>query len=306
MPIKVSDNLPSKEILNNERIFVMGEDRAFHQDIRPLKILILNLMPNKMQTEVQLLRILSNTPLQIEVNFLYMESHTSKNTSVDYLQEFYKVFSDVKKDKFDGMIITGAPVEQLAYEDVNYWQELEEIFSWTKTNVNSTFHICWAAQAALYHHYGINKYPLDKKMFGVFAHVRTYKHSDLLRGFDDVFYAPHSRHTEVKIEEIKKIDSLNILSTSEESGVYIVANTDYSQVFVMGHSEYDLDSLKKEYFRDKEKGLDIEVPKNYFRNDDPREEPVSIWKSHSSLLFTNWLNYYVYQKTPYDINQIGK
>lgn len=306
MPIKVSDNLPAKGILNEERIFVMGEERAFHQDIRPLKILILNLMPNKQETEVQLLRLLSNTPLQLEVSFLHMESHISKNTSEDYLQEFYKVFHDVKDQKFDGMIITGAPVEHLPYEEVNYWDELTDIFEWTKTNVNSTFHICWGAQAGLYYHYGIPKYQLDKKVFGVFPHTKVYKHEDLLRGFDDIFYVPHSRHTEVRQEDIEKVNELNILSASEESGVYIVADDGGSQIFVMGHSEYDSDTLKNEYFRDVEKGLDIDIPKHYFKNDDPAEGPLSMWKAHSSLLYTNWLNYYVYQKTPYDINEIGK
>ncbi len=306
MPIKVSDNLPAKGILNEERIFVMGEERAFHQDIRPLKILILNLMPNKQETEVQLLRLLSNTPLQLEVSFLHMESHISKNTSEDYLQEFYKVFPDVKDQKFDGMIITGAPVEHLPYEQVNYWDELTDIFEWTKTNVNSTFHICWGAQAGLYYHYGIPKYQLDKKVFGVFPHTKVYKHEDLLRGFDDIFYVPHSRHTEVREEDIEKVKELNILSASEESGVYIVADDDGSQIFVMGHSEYDSDTLKNEYFRDLEKGLDIEIPKHYFKNDDPAEGPLSMWKAHSSLLYNNWLNYYVYQKTPYDLNEIGK
>ncbi len=306
MPIKVSDNLPAKDILGRERIFVMGEQRAFHQDIRPLKILILNLMPNKQETEVQLLRLLSNTPLQLEVSFLHMESHVSKNTSEDYLQEFYKVFTDIREQKFDGMIITGAPVEHLDYEEVNYWDELTEIFEWTKTNVNSTFHICWGAQAGLYYHYGVPKYRLDKKVFGVFPHTKVYKHEDLLRGFDDIFYVPHSRHTEVREEDIEKVKELNILSASEESGVYIVSDEDGSQIFVMGHSEYDSDTLKNEYFRDVEKGLDIDIPKHYFKNDDPKEGPLSMWKAHSSLLYTNWLNYYVYQKTPYDINEIGK
>lgn len=305
MPIKVSDNLPAKDILNKESIFVMGEDRAFHQDIRPLKILILNLMPNKQETEVQLLRILSNTPLQLEVSFLHMESHISKNTSEEYLAEFYKVFADVKEDKFDGMIITGAPVEQMAYEEVNYWDELTHIMEWSKTNVHSTFHICWGAQAGLYYHYGIPKYQLEKKMFGVFPHTKIYNHVDLLRGFDDIFYVPHSRHTEVRIEDVKKVPELQILSKSDESGLYIAANMDYSQIFVMGHSEYETDTLAKEYFRDKEKGLDIEIPRHYFKNDDPSQGPVALWKAHSSLLYTNWLNYVVYQNTPYDINEIG-
>ena len=305
MPITVSDNLPAKDILNEESIFVMGEDRAFHQDIRPLKILILNLMPNKQQTEVQLLRILSNSPLQLEVSFLHMESHISKNTSEEYLAEFYKVFDDVKDLKFDGMIITGAPVEQMPYEEVNYWQELTHIMEWSKVNVHSTFHICWGAQAGLYYHYGIPKYQLDQKMFGVFPHTKVYKHVDLLRGFDDIFYVPHSRHTEVRIEDVEKVKELNILSKSDESGLYIVANNDFSQIFVMGHSEYETDTLANEYFRDKIEGLDIEIPKHYFKNDDPEQGPIALWKAHSSLLYTNWLNYCVYQKTPFDINKIG-
>ena len=305
MPITVSDNLPAKDILNEESIFVMGEDRAFHQDIRPLKILILNLMPNKQQTEVQLLRILSNSPLQLEVSFLHMESHISKNTSEEYLAEFYKVFDDVKNLKFDGMIITGAPVEQMPYEEVNYWQELTHFMEWSKVNVHSTFHICWGAQAGLYYHYGIPKYQLNQKMFGVFPHTKVYKHVDLLRGFDDIFYVPHSRHTEVRIEDVEKVKELNILSKSDESGLYIVANNDFSQIFVMGHSEYETDTLANEYFRDKNKGLDIEIPKHYFKNDDPEQGPIALWKAHSSLLYTNWLNYCVYQKTPFDINKIG-
>ena len=303
MPIKVSDNLPAKEILNKESVFVMGEDRAFHQDIRPLKILILNLMPNKQQTEVQLLRLLSNSPLQIEVSLMHMESHISKNTSEDYLTEFYKVFSDIRDQKFDGMIITGAPVEQMPYEEVNYWEELTYIMEWSKTNVTSTFHICWGAQAGLYYHYGIPKYQLDEKMFGVFPHTKIYKHFELLRGFDDIFYVPHSRHTEVRTEDVAKVKELEILSTSEESGLYIAATPDNRQIFVMGHSEYDTNTLKNEYFRDLNKGLEIEIPKHYFKDDDPNKEPVSLWKAHSSLLYTNWLNI-VYQETPFDINKI--
>lgn len=306
MPIMVSDNLPAKDILNKESIFVMGEDRAFHQDIRPLKILILNLMPNKQQTEVQLLRLLCNSPLQIEVSFLHMESHISKNTSEEYLAEFYKVFDDVKAQKFDGMIITGAPVEQMPYEEVNYWQELTEIMEWSKTNVHSTFHICWGAQAGLYYHYGVPKYQLDKKMFGVFPHTKIYNHFDLLRGFDDIFYVPHSRHTEVRVEDVEKVAGLNVLSKSEESGLYIAATADCRQIFVMGHSEYETDTLAKEYFRDLNKGLPIEIPKHYFIDDDPKKGPISLWKAHSSLLYTNWLNYCVYQNTPFNIEEIGK
>ena len=305
MPIKVADNLPAKNVLTNESIFVMDESRAFHQDIRPLKIIILNLMPNKQQTEVQLLRLLSNSPLQVEVSFMHMESHVSKNTSRAYLDTFYLTFADVKNEKYDGLIITGAPVEQMPFEEVNYWEELTMIMEWSKTNVTSTFHICWGAQAGLYYHYGIPKYPLDKKMFGVFAHTKVYDHIDLLRGFDDVFYAPHSRHTEVRAEDIEKVDGLRIIASGEEAGVYIVASEDMRRFFVMGHSEYEKNTLAAEYFRDKEKGLDIDIPKNYFKDDDPSKPPVSLWKAHSSLLYTNWLNYYVYQLTPYDINSIG-
>ncbi len=305
MPIKVADNLPAKSVLTNESIFLMDESRAFHQDIRPLKILILNLMPNKQQTEVQLLRLLSNSPLQVEVSFMHMESHVSKNTSRAYLDTFYLTFADVKDEKYDGLIITGAPVEQIPFEEVNYWEELTQIMDWSKTNVTSTFHICWGAQAGLYYHYGVPKYPLEKKMFGVFAHTKIYDHIDLLRGFDDVFYAPHSRHTEVHAEDIEKVDGLRIIASGEEAGVYIVASDDMRQFFVMGHSEYEKNTLASEYFRDKEKGLDIEIPKNYFKDDDPSKPPVSLWKAHSSLLYTNWLNYCVYQLTPYDIDSIG-
>lgn len=303
MPIKVSDNLPAKNVLTDEGIFVMDESRASHQDIRALKVLVLNLMPNKQQTEVQLLRLMSNSPLQIDVDFMHMESHISKNTSMDYLARFYKTFEDVKDSKFDGMIITGAPVEQMPFEEVNYWKELTEIMEWSKTHVTSVFHICWGAQAGLYYHYGVPKYQLDKKMFGVFAHTKVYNHFDLLRGFDDIFYVPHSRHTEVRKADIEKVPQLTLLSESEDAGVYIVANKNFRQIFVMGHSEYDSDTLKGEYFRDKEKGLDIQVPKNYFKDNDPSKEVVSLWKAHSSLLYTNWLNY-VYQLTPYDINEI--
>jgi homoserine O-succinyltransferase len=304
MPIKVSDELPAKNILTDEGIFVMNESRASHQDIRPLKVLVLNLMPNKQQTEVQLLRLMSNSPLQIDVDFMHMETHISKNTSMDYLAHFSRIFDDVKDKKFDGMIITGAPVEQLEYEEVNYWQELTEIMEWSKTHVTSVFHICWGAQAGLYYHYGVPKYRLEKKMFGVFPHTKVYNHFDLLRSFDDLFYVPHSRHTEVRREDILKVPELTILSESSESGVYIVANSNFRQIFVMGHSEYDLNTLKNEYLRDKEKGLDIEVPKHYFTDDDPNKEVISMWKAHSSLLYTNWLNC-VYQMTPYDIDTIS-
>lgn len=300
MPIKVPDNLPAKEILTNESIFVMDESTAFRQDIRPLKILILNIMPNKQETEVQLLRLLGNTPLQIETTLMHMESHTPKNTPMVYLTTFYNVFSDVSDKKFDGMIITGAPIEQLKFEEVTYWEELTRIMEWTKTNVTSTLHICWGAQAGLYYHYGIKKYPLMKKMFGVFPHTKTDKSFRLLRGFDDLFYVPHSRHTEIHREDIERHPELQILSESKESGVYIVMSSDSRQIFVTGHSEYDPDTLKSEYLRDTNKGLKIDVPANYFTDDDPSKEPRVMWRSHSSLLFNNWLNYYVYQETPYD------
>lgn len=301
MPIKVPDNLPAKEILNKENIFVMEESRAFHQDIRPLKIIVLNLMPKKVETEVQLLRLLSNTPLQIDIKLMHMESHISKNTSMDYLETFYNVFSDVKNEKFDGMIITGAPIEHIEYEEVTYWNELVEIMEWTKTNVTSTLHICWGAQAGLYYHYGIKKYKLQKKMFGVFEHTKVNNHYDLLRGFDDIFFVPHSRYTEVRREDIEKNNNLAILSESSVSGVYIVASTDGKRIFVTGHSEYDSNTLKNEYLRDVKKGLKIDIPKNYFKDDNPDNPPIVKWKSHSSLLFTNWLNYYVYQITPYNL-----
>lgn len=302
MPIKVPDNLPAMDILAKENIFVMGESRAFHQDIRPLKIVILNLMPTKEATESQLLRLLGNTPLQIEAILLHPITHKSKNTSREHLDAFYKCFSEIKEHKFDGMIITGAPVENLDFEQVNYWQELKEIMDWSLKNVTSTFYICWGAQAALYHHYGISKYPLPEKIFGVFAH-RPNKESlngiTLLRGFDDEFYAPHSRHTDIKREDIVKVPELEILSESDEAGVYIAASKDGRQIFVTGHSEYDLDTLNKEYVRDVEKGLPIALPKNYFLNDDPSQKPVQRWSSHANLLFSNWLNYYVYQVTPF-------
>lgn len=301
MPIKVPDNLPAKEILTKENIFVMDESRAFHQDIRPLKIIVLNLMPKKQETEVQLLRLLSNTPLQIDINLMHMESHISKNTSMVYLSNFYNTFADIKNKKFDGMIITGAPIELLEYEEITYWKELSEIMEWSKQNVTSTLHICWGAQAGLYYHFGIKKYKLDKKMFGVFEHTKVYKHVDLLRGFDDIFYVPHSRHTEVRKKDIENVKELEIWSESEESGVYIAAAYGGKQIFVTGHSEYDSNTLKSEYFRDKNKGLYIDIPKHYFKDDDIRNEPIVKWKSHSNLLFNNWLNYYVYQATPFDL-----
>ena len=302
MPIKVPDNLPAKDILQEERVFVMNESRAYSQDIRPLDILILNLMPMKQTTEVQLLRLLGNTPLQVQVKLLHMESHVSKNTSAEYLETFYDVFSDVRKRKFDGMIITGAPVEHLDFEDVNYWRELTDIMEWTKTNVTSTMHICWGAQAGLYYHYGVPKHFLPKKMFGVFEHNRA-DNIDLLRGFDELFYAPHSRHTETRRADIEKVPALSILSASDEAGVYIVSAQNGRQIFVTGHSEYDKLTLHGEYVRDAEKGEPIEPPVNYYPDGDTTREPVVRWRGHSNLLFTNWLNYYVYQETPYDWNR---
>ncbi|OPJ57873.1 homoserine O-acetyltransferase MetA [Clostridium oryzae] len=302
MPIKIPDNLPAKDVLNNENIFVMDESRAYHQDIRPLKIAILNLMPIKVATENQLLRLLSNTPLQVDITLLYQETYKSTHTPEEHLISFYKTFSDIKDHKFDGLIITGAPVEQMDFEDVDYWEELTTIMEWSKKNVTSTFHICWAAQAGLYYHYNIPKYQLSQKMFGVFPHVVNVKNERLLKGFDDVFYAPHSRHTEVRKEDILKNKELTILTESEECGVHIVMADAGKQFFVMGHSEYDPDSLKAEYDRDINKGLYVPIPKHYYKDDDPSKEPVVNWRGHANLLFSNWLNYYVYQETPYSLD----
>jgi homoserine O-succinyltransferase len=304
MPIKIPDNLPAAKVLNNENIFVMSEDRAYHQDIRPLSIAILNLMPTKIATETQILRLLGNSPLQVDTVFLHPKNHNSKNTPGDHLTNFYRYFEDIKNQKFDGMIITGAPVEHLEFEEVDYWDELEEIMDWSVHNVFSTFYMCWGAQAGLYHHYGIPKYPLNEKMFGVFPHSVNRKNVRLLRGFDDIFYAPHSRHTEIRRSDIEKVPDLQILSESEEAGVYIVASKDERQLFVTGHSEYDALTLKSEYDRDTAKGLDIKVPRNYYPDDDPNSQPTVRWRSHANLLFSNWLNYYVYQETPYDLNEI--
>ncbi|MFC4599611.1 homoserine O-acetyltransferase MetA [Cohnella hongkongensis] len=303
MPIKVPDHLPAKEVLARENIFVMDESVAYHQDIRPLRIAILNLMPTKETTETQLLRLIGNTPLQLEAVLLHPKTHTSKNTSAEHLASFYKTFDDIKDEKYDGMIITGAPVEHLPFEEVNYWEELKEIMDWTVDNVTSTFHICWGAQAGLYHHFGIPKHPLPEKMFGVFAHGVAKPNTPLLRGFDEVFYAPQSRHTEVLREDVANAPGLDILSESEEAGVYIAASKDGKQIFVTGHAEYDPQSLKWEYDRDKAKGLRINVPKNYFPNDDPTKFPMSTWRAHGNLLFSNWLNYYVYQATPYELGK---
>jgi homoserine O-succinyltransferase len=301
MPIKVPDNLPAKEILNQENIFTMDESVAYHQDIRPLRIALMNLMPTKETTETQILRLLGNTPLQVEFVLLHPKTHTSKNTSTEHLELFYKTFDDIKDEQIDGMIITGAPVEQIEFEDVNYWEELKRIMEWSKENVTSTLHICWAAQAGLYHHFGVPKYPLDAKMFGVFQHTVGKSNTKLLRGFDEVFFVPQSRHTEVRREDILKNPDLEILSESDDSGVYIAATKDGKHIFVTGHSEYDGNSLKWEYDRDVNKGLDIAVPKNYYPNDDPAKAPMITWRAHANLLFSNWLNYYVYQETPYDL-----
>ncbi|NBI11408.1 homoserine O-succinyltransferase [Colidextribacter sp. OB.20] len=304
MPIKILDSLPARAILEEENIFVMTEYRAIHQDMRPLNLLILNLMPTKIVTETQLLRKLSNSPLQVQVELLKMASHTSQNTDSSHLCSFYTTFDQIKDRKFDGMIITGAPVENLDFTDVDYWPELCQIMDWTTTHVHSTLHVCWGAQAGLYHHYGIPKYSLPKKLFGVFPHVALKKQSPLFRGFDDEFFIPHSRHTENHEDDIRKIPELELLSLSEEAGVFAVKSRDNRRFFITGHPEYDPDTLSKEYFRDVDKGLPIDVPKNYFPNDDPARAPVVRWRSAGQLFYTNWLNYYVYQTTPYDITQI--
>jgi len=300
MPIKIPNDLPAHQVLSRENIFIMQEDRAETQDIRPLKIVILNLMPQKIDTETQLLRLIGNTPIQIDLELLQTATYTSKNTSQEHLFQFYKTFDEIRHQKFDAMIITGAPVEHLAFEEVDYWRELCEIMEWTKTNVFSTFHICWGAQAGLYYHYGINKYPLPQKMFGIFPHRITDSSHYLLYGFDDVFYVPHSRHTAIKREDVLAQKDLVLLSESKESGVYIVASRDNQNFFVTGHSEYDKETLAREFFRDRDKGLDIAVPKNYFPDNNPDNIPLFRWKAHAQLLFSNWINYFVYQATPYD------
>lgn len=304
MPLNIPDKLPSVEVLEKENIFVMKETQAVQQDIRPLRLVILNLMPLKIKTETHLLRLLSNTPLQVEIDLLHTKDHISKNTPIEHLQSFYKTFDEVKDQKFDGLIITGAPVEQLEFEDVNYWEELKRILDWSEKNVTSTFCICWGAQAALYHFYGIPKYPLKDKMFGVYNHTIDKTDTPLIRGYDEVFQAPHSRHTEVRREDILKNSKLEIISESEKAGVYIVIGQSGKQVFVTGHSEYDPTTLLEEYQRDLEKGEDIQIPENYFIDNDPKNEPRVRWKSHANLLFSNWLNYYVYQATPYNIEEI--
>lgn len=305
MPIKIPDKLPAVSQLESENIFVMTETVAAKQDIRPLQLMFVNLMPKKITTETQILRYLSNSPLQVEVEFVHMRSHVSKNTSKEHLVTFYKTFDDVKHRKFDGMIITGAPVENLPFEAVDYWDELCLIMEWSKTHVTSTFHICWGAQAGLYYHYGVKKHSLDEKMFGVFEHGVNRTTSKLMRGFDSSFYVPHSRHTTVLREDIEKVPELEILSESDEAGVYIVFTKAGKQIFVTGHSEYDANTLHDEYMRDRNKGLDIAVPKNYYPNDDPERPPMMRWRSHASLLYANWLNYFVYQITPYNIEEIN-
>ena len=301
MPIRVQNDLPVKEILERENIFVMDEHRATHQDIRPIRIGLLNLMPLKEETELQILRSLSNTPLQVDVVFVHVASHQSKNTATSHLNKFYVTFEEIKKEKFDGFIITGAPVEQIPFEEVDYWEELKQIMEWTKTNVTSTLHLCWGAQAGLYYHYGIDKVQLDEKLFGVFHHRGLNRKIPLVRGFDDVFLAPHSRHTDVPIEKIRADERLMILAESEKAGAFLTMAEDGRQIFVMGHPEYDRVTLDKEYKRDKEKGLPIKMPENYYENDDDTKKPLLTWRATANNLYTNWLNYYVYQVTPYDM-----
>ena len=305
MPIKIPNDLPAAAILEKEHIFIMDSDRAYSQDIRPLRLLILNLMPVKQVTETQLLRLLGNTPLQVEVDFIYTESYVPTHTSQDYLTEFYGTFAEVRHKKYDGFIITGAPVEQMPFEDVAYWEEVSEIMEWSNSHVYSTFHICWGAQAGLYYHYGIPKYDVAPKIFGVYRHHLCQQNEPLFRGFDDEFYVPHSRHTTVLREDIEAVPGLKILASSPEAGVYAVANKEGRQIFVTGHSEYDADTLNREYGRDKNLGLPIHVPYNYFPNADDPKDPVVTWRGHANLLFSNWLNYFVYQTTPYDIMTIG-
>lgn len=304
MPIRIDDELPAKQNLEIENIFVMSKSRANMQDIRPLKLVILNLMPTKLETETQLLRLLSNSPLQVDIDFLQVKSHKAKNVSRIHMAKFYNTFDDIKDNKYDGMIITGAPVEQMEFEEVDYWDELCMIMEWSKKNVYSTMHICWGAQAGLYYHYGIKKYPLKKKMFGIFPHKSLDETHPLMRGLDDVYYIPHSRHTETRLSDIALVKQLQVISYSEMSGVHIISDMDCRQFFITGHSEYDRDTLAKEYFRDKEKGLNIDVPYNYFPNDDDNAVPIMSWKSSANIIFSNWLNYFVYQKTPYDLAQL--
>ena len=305
MPIRIPNDLPAAETLKQENIFVMNQSRAITQDIRPLEIVVLNLMPTKIVTETQLTRLLGNTPLQVHLELMHTKSHQSKNVAQEHMLTFYKSFDELKDRKFDGMVITGAPVEQMNFEDVDYWEELCQIMEWSKTNVHSTFHICWGAQAGLYYHYGINKKPLPEKLFGVFPHTADYKRSILLRGFDDTFYVPHSRHTTVDREDIEAVPGLKILASSKEAGVYAVMNKDGHHIFITGHAEYDPRTLESEYLRDKRLGKPIRVPENYYPDDDDTREPIVRWRGHANLLFSNWLNYFVYQTTPYDIANVG-
>ena len=305
MPIKIPDSLPATQTLLNENIFVMDELRAAKQDIRPLRVALLNLMPTKIETETQFARLLSNSPLQVELTLLQTATYEAKNTSREHLLAFYETFEDVKERKFDGLVITGAPVELMEFEDVEYWDELCRIMEWSKTHVYSTLHICWGAQAALYHHYGIRKYPMDEKLFGVFPHEVEYKNSMLFRGFDDVFMAPHSRHTTIHREDVEAVPELQILASSEEAGVYVIKTEQGKQIFITGHSEYDALTLEKEYLRDKNAGLPIEVPKNYYPDDNDTRKPLVTWRSSANLLFFNWLNYFVYQTTPFELDAIG-
>lgn len=305
MPIQIPNDLPAASTLLQENIFVMTQNRASTQDIRPLEIVLLNLMPTKIATETQFTRLLGNTPLQVHLELMHTTSHKSKNVSQDHLLNFYKSFDELKDRKFDGMVITGAPVEHMNFEDVDYWEELCQIMEWSKTHVHSTIHICWGAQAGLYYHYGIQKHQMEKKMFGVFKHKADYKRSILLRGFDDTFWVPQSRHTTIHREDVEAVPGLKILASSDECGVYAVSSKGGRQIFITGHSEYDPDTLKNEYLRDKNLGLPIDVPANYFRDDDDTKEPIVRWRGHANLLFSNWLNYFVYQTTPYDIMDVG-
>jgi homoserine O-succinyltransferase/O-acetyltransferase len=306
VPVNIPHALPARRTLQSENVFVMSEERAGHQDIRPLHIAIVNLMPTKIATETQLLRLLSNTPLQIEIALLRMDTHESRNTPSEHLESFYATFDQVRGQKFDGLVVTGAPVEQLPFEEVDYWDELAEVLDWSKTHVFSTLHVCWGAQAGLYHHFGVPKYPLPRKMFGVFPHRVLEPHSEILRGFDEVFPAPHSRHTEVRAADVRAVPELAVLAESDEAGLYLAASRDGRQVFVTGHPEYDRDTLKAEYDRDVARGLPIAVPRNYFPGDDPARPPGMTWRSHAFLLWANWLNYCVYQRTPFDLSAIPR
>ncbi len=304
MPIKIPNLLPAKDILISENIFVMPEEIALVQDIRPVKVAVLNLMPLKLETELHILRLLSNTPLQVEIDLVKTSTYISKNTSKDHLNQFYKTFDEIKNEKYDGMIMTGAPVDQIEFEEVLYWEEMKGIMDWASENVTSVLYICWAAQAGLYHHYGIPKYPLKEKMFGVFEHYVCDRKHPIIRGFDDTFLVPHSRNSELRRTDIEKVDELAIISESEKAGIYIVASKNKRKIFVTGHSEYDALTLQSEYERDVKKGLDITIPENYFPDNDPTKKPSINWRSHGSLLFSNWLNYYLYQETSYMVHQI--